>query len=156
VTEGLGSTSPRVPADPKAEGRAVPDGVGVASTEPAPLPTRWLNTYTGTLGLLGVLLVISPLLLRPGGSAANLVMVGLGGLLIAVSVGLAKRKRWAWQVNCWGLVVALVGLALTIVSSLPLSRTPQEMVGPVSLGLAVGLWCGLNLRYFRRRRALFS
>jgi len=49
-------------------------------TEPPPLPTRWLNTYTGTLGLLGILFVISPLLLRPGGSAANLVMVGLGGL----------------------------------------------------------------------------
>jgi multisubunit Na+/H+ antiporter MnhB subunit len=132
------------------------DGAGVARTEPRPLPTRWLNTYTGTLGLLGVSLVVAPLLLRPGGSAANLVMVGLGAFLIAVSVGLAKRERWAWQVNYWGLVAALVGLGLTILSGLPLLRTPQELVTPLFLGLAVGLWCGLNLRYFRRRRSLFS
>ena len=127
----------------------------VAATEPPPVPTRWLKTYTGALGLLGVIFVVSQPLLRPGGSIAALVTIGFGGLLIAMSVGLAKRKRWAWQVNYWGLVVTLVGLALTILSSFPLSRTPQEMVGPVSLGLAVGLWCGLNLRYFRWRRALF-
>ena len=54
----------------------------------------------------------------------------------------------------WGLAMALVGLALTILSSFPLSRPPQEMVGPVSFGLAVGVWGGLNLRYFQRRRAL--
>lgn len=125
-------------------------------TETPPLPTRWLNTYTGILGLLGVILVISQPVLRPGGSIAALVTVGFGGLLIAVSVGLARRKRWAWQVNYWGLVMGLVGLALTVVSSLPLSRTPREMVGPLSLGLAVGLSCGLNLRYFQRRRAFFS
>jgi hypothetical protein len=52
--------------------------------------------------------------------------------------------------------MALGGLALTILPSFPLSRTPQEMVGPLFLGLAVGLWCGLNLRYFQRRRALVS
>lgn len=128
----------------------------MAVTGTPPLPTRWLKTYTGTLGLLGVILVISQPLLRPGGSIAALVTIGFGGLLIAVSVGLAKRKQWAWQVNYGGLVMGLVGLALTILSSFPLSRTPQEMVGPLSLGLAVGLWCGLNLQYFRRRRALFS
>ncbi|HEX4995302.1 MAG TPA: hypothetical protein VFX87_10050, partial [Methylomirabilota bacterium] len=60
--------------------RRGPPAAGVTMTEPPPLPTRWLNTYTGTLGLVGVLFVISPLLLRPGGSAANLVMVGLGKL----------------------------------------------------------------------------
>lgn len=128
----------------------------MAVTGPPPLPTRWLRTYTGTLGVLGVLFVIVQPLVRPGWSLANVVTVGFGGLLIAVSVGLAKRKRWAWQVNNWGLIVALVGLGLTIFSSLPLSRTHQEMVGPLSLGLAIGLWCALNLRYFWRRRALFS
>jgi hypothetical protein len=130
--------------------------VPVTEPPPPPLPTRWLRIYIGTLGALGVLFVIVPLLLRLGTSLANVVTVGLGVILIAVSVGLAKRKRWAWQVNYWGLIMALVGLGLTILSSLPLSRTPQEMVGPLSLGLAVGLWCGLNLPYFRRRRALFS
>lgn len=127
----------------------------MAVTEPPPLPKRWLKTYTVALGLLGVIFVISQPLLRPGGSIAALVTIGFSGLLLAVSVGLAKRKRWAWQLNYWGLVAALVGLALTILSSFPLSRTPQEMVGPFSLGLAVGLWCGLNLRYFWQRRALF-
>ena len=58
--------------------------------------------------------------------------------------------------NYWGLLMALVGLGLTILSGLPLLRTPREMVAPLSLGLAIGLWCGLNLRYFRRRRSLFS
>ena len=125
------------------------------------IPTRWLTVYRVWMTLVGALAAVAGavMIFRPrsgGDMPAGLLAIALGIVLLSISIGLGLRRRWAWHVNYWGLVMALVGLALTILSSLPLSRTPQELVGPLLLALAVGLWCGLNLRYFRRRRSLFS
>lgn len=124
------------------------------------MPTRWLTVYRVWMTLVGALAAVAGavMIFRPrsgGDLPAGLLAIALGIVLLSISIGLGLRRRWAWHVNYWGLVMALVGLALTILSSLPLFRTPQEMVGPLLLALAVGLWCGLNLRYFRRRRSLF-
>jgi hypothetical protein len=142
-----------------------------------PLPTRWLGAYVVIVGVLGAFSVAAALaeLLTPrgwarqAGAGAVLYNLASGGLSIAVAVGLARRRAWAWLVNYWlFLVLPLVLLGLGVLVGLVLmvlfasvwrqatGMTPGAgLVGGALVTGALALWPILNIVYFRRRRHLF-
>lgn len=144
------------------------------TASPPQMPTRWLTVYRVWMGLVGVLAAVAGavMIFRPRSGEnwpAGLLGFVLGIALLSVSIGLGLRRLWAWRLNYWGglLVSAILGgvLALSSAIGLLLAVTgigPVLLVGPAELlrtlwlGLVFGGAAILNMRYFRRRRALFS
>ncbi len=141
--------------------------------EPGPLPTRWLTVYTIWMAVGGALTIAWVWITPPRWGAPYLVGdIGAGALAVAVAIGLWWRQRWAWEVNYWGLllvplVLAGLCLALAVLAVLAVILTLafggaafglgfQEVLLLFLIALMLGLWPALNIRYFRRRRHLFS
>jgi len=127
---------------------------------PIAAPDRWLAYYPICLAVVGVLSLITgaSILLGPalGTPAEGILGLTLGTLYLAVSVGLAERRRWAWRVNYWGLLLVQPITVAGVLGLWNVERFPLLTAWRGALVLLLGLWSVLNMRYFRERRALFA
>ena len=101
---------------------------------PIAAPDRWLTYYPICLALVGVLSLITgaSILLGPalGTPAEGILGLILGTLYLAVSVGLAERRRWAWRVNYWGLLL-VQPITVAVPAADRLARRTGALARPV-------------------------
>jgi len=123
-------------------------------------PDRWLGYYPICLAVVGVLSLLTgaAILLGPalGTPAEGILGLILGTLYLAVSVGLAERRLWAWRVNYWGLLLVQPITVAGVLGLWTVERFPLLAAWGGALVLLLGLWSALNMRYFRKRRPLFD
>ena len=127
---------------------------------PVAAPDRWLVYYPVCLAAVGVLALITgaSILLGPalGAPAEGVLGLILGALYLAVSVGLAERRLWAWRMNYWGLLLIQPITVAGVLGLWNVQRFPLLTAWHGALVLLLGLWSVVNMRYFRRRRPLFD
>jgi hypothetical protein len=128
--------------------------------EPSPSPDRWLTYYPICLAAIGVMSIVvgTAILLGPalGRPREGLLGLALGTLYVAVSLGLAERRLWAWRVNYWGLLLLQPITLAGVLGLWQVQRFPLLTVWLGGTALLLGLWSAVNMHYFRKRRHLFD
>jgi hypothetical protein len=121
---------------------------------------RWLTYYPICLAVIGVLAIVAgaSILLGPalGAPSEGLLGLALGALYLAVSIGLAERRQWAWRVNYWGLLLVQPITLAGVLGLWKVEKFPLLTASRGAMVLLLGLWSALNMRYFRKRRHLFE
>lgn len=128
--------------------------------EPSPGPHRWLTYYPICLAAIGVVSIVvgAAIVLGPalGAPLEGLLGLALGTLYVGVAIGLAERRRWAWRVNQWGLLLIQPITLAAVLGLWQVQRFPLLLVWRSGMALFLGLWSILNMRYFQKRRHLFG
>lgn len=120
--------------------------VGTASSALTELPTNWLSFWIivrlfldGSIRLIGAFTVGDVL---SGGT-----LLVTAAFLIAVGVGLRKRRLWAWKAN---FIVIFADWFLQ-----PLGNTLNPHPYLYDVAVCGLIWVWPNFVYFRKRRRLF-
>jgi hypothetical protein len=128
--------------------------------EPSPSPDRWLAYYPICLAVIGVMSIVlgASILLGPalGAPFEGILGLALGTLYVAVALGLAERRMWAWRVNYWGLLLIQPITLAGVLGLWQVQRFPLLTVWRGGMALLLGLWSAMNMLYFRKRRHLFD
>ncbi|HSB40585.1 MAG TPA: hypothetical protein VLK28_02045 [Methylomirabilota bacterium] len=128
--------------------------------EPSPSPDRWLTYYPICLAAIGVMSIVvgAAIVLGPalGAPLEGLLGLALGTLYVGVAIGLAERRRWAWRVNQWGLLLVQPITLAAVLGLWQVQRFPLLLAWRSGMALFLGLWSVLNMRYFQKRRHLFG
>ena len=127
---------------------------------PGAAANRWLAYYPVCLAVIGLMALVVgiSILLGPALGTPSEGMLGLvlGALYLAVSIGLAERRLWAWRVNYWGLLLIQPITLAGVLGLWKVERFPVLTAWRGGLVLFLGLWSLLNMRYFQKRRYLFE
>lgn len=118
-----------------------PQGKSEVASEPPPAPhrkTTWLEVYPALLGTGAIGGGVAIVIFAP---VADYGFLLFNALCLAVAVGLIKRREWAWYANFAVLLFALIG---------------PMMGSSAFLAVARLVWFVINVRYFWKRRELFS
>ena len=121
---------------------------------------RWLAYYPICLAVVGLMALVVgiSILLGPALGMPSEGMLGLvlGALYLAVAIGLAERRLWAWRVNYWGLLLIQPITLAGVLGLWKVERFPALTAWRGGMVLFLGLWSVLNMRYFQKRRYLFE
>ena len=120
---------------------------------------RWLAYYPICLAAIGLMAIAvgMSVLLRPalGTLSGGMLVLALGALYLVVSIGLIRRRLWAWRVNYWGLLLVQPITLAGVLGLWPVERFPLLTAWRGGMMLFLGLWSVLNMRYFQKRRHRF-
>lgn len=111
-----------------------------------PFPMKWFCFYTYFLlpfkGLITLIVATS----------ISLILSPLLALIVAVFIGLHKRKLWGWYLN-WILLIIEV---ITNILFYPLEKLEKNPSGFAAYLFAGLVYTVANVFYFRKRKVLFA
>ena len=135
--------------------------------------TRWLSFWTYfvlPVHAFFALLLGLPLLVFAAGfvQALGFHYVALGAVCVGISIGLERRRAWAWTLNQF-LIYLLIAETVVLTASLqvaaigasgqPFDASAFAVIGLLLLALAAGgglLWIWPNHVYWHKRKGLFE